>query len=302
MGIIDDLKMEYRIGGITQRLIFWNVGLFVVPMIVFSILSMFHVNLHFLRWDLDGVQDWLSLSSNPAALFWKPWSLIAYAFLHGGFLHLFFNMMVLYFAGRLFLTFFTQKQLLGLYILAAIFAGIIFIAGYNLIPLLMDKGTGKMVGASAAIMAILVAAAVYAPYMQVRLLLIGTVKLWHIAVVLIILDLIQVSAENEGGHLAHLAGALFGFIYIKLLQNGTDLSKGVSGIIDSVFNIFKPRREKPFKKVHRNTNQASRPSAAPSKSKDITQKQIDEILDKISKSGYDSLTKEEKDFLFKVGK
>lgn len=302
MGIIDDLRMEYRVGGITQRLIFWNVGLFVIPMILFSILAMFHVNVYFLRWDISGVQDWLSLSSNPADLLWKPWSLITYAFLHGGFLHLFFNMMVLYFAGRLFLTFFTQKQLFGLYILAAIFAGLVFIAGYNLIPLLIDNGSGKMVGASAAIMAILVAAAVYAPYMEVRLLLIGTVKLWHIAMVLVILDLIQVSAENQGGHLAHLAGALFGYMYIMLLKSGTDLSKGVSAIIDSISDVFKPKREKPFRKVHRNTNQSPRPSAPRSGTKDITQKQIDEILDKISKSGYDSLTKEEKDFLFKVGK
>jgi membrane associated rhomboid family serine protease len=300
MGIIDDLKMEYRTGGIVQRLIFWNVGLFVVPMVLFSILSLFNVGLPFLRWDISGVNDWLSLSSNPANLLWKPWSLITYAFLHGGFLHLLFNMMVLYFAGRLFMTFFTQKQLFGLYILAAVFAGLVFILGYNFIPLFIAKGMGKMVGASAAIMAILVAAAVYAPYYQVRLLLIGTVKLWHVAIVLILLDLIQVSAENEGGHLAHLAGSLFGFIYIKSLKSGTDLTKGVSAVIDFFANLFKPKKATPFKKVHRNENQPVRQPVK--KEEDITQKQIDEILDKISRSGYDSLTKEEKDFLFKAGK
>lgn len=299
MGIIDDLKMEYRIGGITQRLIFWNVGLFVIPMVVFSILSLFNIELPFLRWDLRGVSDWLSLSSNPADLLWKPWTLITYAFLHAGFLHLFFNMMVLYFSGRLFLTFFTQKQLFGLYILAGIFAGLLYIISYSFIPSLSGIGSTKMVGASAAIMAILVASAVYAPYYQVRLLLIGVVKLWHIALVLIVLDLIQVSAENQGGHLAHLGGALFGFIYIKSLQSGTDMSKGISVIIDFFTNLFKPRKSTPFRKVHRNPNQTVKPAP---KVKDITQKQIDDILDKISKSGYDSLTKEEKDFLFKVGK
>ena len=157
-----------------------------------------------------------------------------------------------------------------------------------------------MVGASAAIMAILVAAATYAPYYQVRLLLIGTVKLWHIAIVFIALDLIYASAENTGGHIAHLAGSLFGFLYIRLLQNGTDLSKGVSVILDGVANVFKPKKSTPFKKVHRNPVQSSKRNAA--KPKDITQQQIDDILDKISKSGYDSLTKEEKEFLFKVGK
>jgi membrane associated rhomboid family serine protease len=299
MGIIDDLKLEYKVGGITQKLIFWNVGLFVIPMVLFSILSLFNIELPFLRWDLQGVSDWLSLSSDPLDLLWKPWSLITYAFLHAGFLHVFFNMMVLYFSGRLFLTYFTQKQMFGLYVLAGIFAGLVYIAGYSLIPLLADKGVTKMVGASAAIMAILVGAATYAPYSQVRLLLIGSVKLWHIALVLILLDLIQVSAENQGGHLAHLAGALFGFVYIKVLQNGTDLSKIVSAVVDFFADMFKPKKSTPFKKVHRNPVQSAKPQP---KVKDITQKQIDDILDKISKSGYDSLTKDEKDFLFKVGK
>ena len=280
MGILDDLKMEYRTGGITQRLIFWNVGLFVVPMVVFSILSLFGTEVPFLRWDDYRIaNDWLSISSDPAALLWKPWSLITYAFLHAGFLHLFFNMLMLFFAGRVFLTFFTQKQLFGLYLLSAIFAGIIFIISYNFLPALSGYTT-KMVGASAAIMAILIATATYAPYYQVRLMLIGTVKLWHIALVLVVLDLIYVSAENTGGHLAHLAGALSGFIYIKLLQSGTDLSKGVSAVLDFFAGLFRTRREAPFKKVHRNTTPP--PKRSPGKPKDITQNQID---DELKKSG-----------------
>ncbi|MBY8962678.1 rhomboid family intramembrane serine protease [Flavobacterium sp. D11R37] len=298
MGLLDDLKLEYRIGGITQKLIFWNVGLFAIPLIIFSLLTLFDVHLPFLRWDISNTDDLFSVSSNPADLLWKPWSLITYAFLHAGFFHLLFNMMVLYFSGRIFLTFFTQKQMFGLYILSAIFAALIFILSYNTIPLL-QQFNGKMVGASAAIMAILVATAVYAPYYQVRLFLFGTVKLWHIAAVLLVLDLINVSVENHGGHVAHLAGALFGFIFVRSLQNGTDLSRGVSGIIEFFQNLFKPKKKTNFK-VHRNPQaQAKRPTGKP---KDITQQQIDDILDKISKSGYDSLTKEEKEFLFKVGK
>lgn len=298
MGLLDDLKLEYRIGGITQKLIFWNVGLFAIPLIIFSLLTLFDVHLPFLRWDISNTDDLFSVSSNPADLLWKPWSLITYAFLHAGFFHLLFNMMVLYFSGRIFLTFFTQKQMFGLYILSAIFAALMFILSYNTIPLL-QQFNGKMVGASAAIMAILVATAVYAPYYQVRLFLFGTVKLWHIAAVLLVLDLINVSVENHGGHVAHLAGALFGFIFVRSLQNGTDLSRGVSGVIEFFQNLFKPKKNTNFK-VHRNPQApAKRPAGKP---KDITQQQIDDILDKISKSGYDSLTKEEKEFLFKVGK
>ena len=97
MSIIDDLKMEYRVGGITQKLIFWNIGLFVVPMVAFSILGLFNISIPYLRWDYPGTLDWLSLSSNPADLLWKPWSLVGYAFLHAGFLHLLFNMLMLFF-------------------------------------------------------------------------------------------------------------------------------------------------------------------------------------------------------------
>jgi membrane associated rhomboid family serine protease len=300
MSIINDLKLQYKVGGIVQRLMFWNIGLFALPMVLFSVLRLSNVDISAVDWTDAYPGDWLCLSSNPADLLWKPWSIIGYSFLHAGFFHLLFNMMMLYFAGRLFLTFFTQKQLFAVYILSAIFAGLVFIAGYNLIPALTGTWAG-MVGASAAIMAILVATAVYSPNYQIRLMLIGTVKLWHVAIVFVVLDLINASVENTGGHLAHLAGALFGFIYIKLLQSGTDLSRGVSGTISFFGNLFKSRKEAPFTKVHRNAApQYHRNTAV--KPKDITQKQIDDVLDKISKSGYDSLTKAEKDFLFKVGK
>lgn len=298
MGILDDLKSEYRTGGVVQRLIFWNVGLFVVPMIIFSILKLSGVDVSAFDWTgREYTNDFFSLSSNPTDLLWKPWSIIGYAFLHNGFLHLLFNMMMLFFAGRVFLTFFTQKQLFGLYLLSGFFSGLIFILSYNTLPALVGMHVG-IVGASAAIMSILIATAVYAPYYEIRLMLIGTIKLWHIALFFLVMDLIYASVVNTGGHISHLGGALMGFIYIKLLQNGTDLSKGISVMLDFFANLFKPRKSTPFKKVHRN---AAPPVKPVKKEKDITQKHIDDILDKISKSGYDSLTKEEKDFLFKAG-
>jgi membrane associated rhomboid family serine protease len=299
MGFIDQLKTEYRIGGIVQRLIFWNVGLFIIPLIVFALLGLGHVYYPAFDWTLGSSDNWFSLSPHAADLLWKPWTLITYAFLHAGALHIIFNMLMLVFAGRLFLTFFTQKQFFGLYILSAIFAGLAFVASKTFIPAMQLNGS-PLVGASAAIMGVLIAAAAYAPDYEVRLMLIGRLKLWHIALALVVLDLLYISAENTGGHIAHLAGALSGYVYIVLLKRDTDLSKGVSGVIDFVANLFKSRKSAPFKKVHRNTTPPARNTAA--KPKDLTQKQIDEILDKISQSGYDSLTKEEKDFLFKVSK
>lgn len=285
--IIDDLKMQYKFGGITQRLIYWNIACFLVSLALFYQFSL----------GIFDFPNWLALSSEPSVFIWNPWTLLTYAFFHDGFGHIFFNMIVLNFSSTLFLTFFNQKQLLGLYVLSAIFAGFAFVLGYYFLHL-----SSAIVGASGAIMAILVAATTYSPLMNVRLLLIGNVKLWHITVVILLIDLMQIRLDNSGGHIAHLAGAFFGFVYIKLLENGTDLSKIVSGIIDFFVNLFKKSPSKPFKTVHKNYKKPTEKPASRIVTKDKTQQQIDEILDKISRSGYDCLTKEEKEFLFKAGK
>ena len=284
--IIDDLKLQYKIGGMPFRLIVWNVICFLLSLLFYS----------FKRGVFD-FPDWIALSSDPSIFVLKPWTLLTYAFFHDGFGHLFFNMLVLNFSGTLFLTYFTPKQFLGLYVLSAVFAGIAFVSGFYFLNL-----SSSIVGASAAIMAILVATTTYYPLMNVRLLLIGNVKLWHITAVILLLDLMQFRLENTGGHISHLSGAVFGFIFIKFLQNGTDLSKIVSGFFDFLANLFKKSPSTPFKKVHKNYSKPIEKGASRIVTKDKTQQQIDEILDKISQSGYDCLTKEEKEFLFKAGK
>lgn len=289
MNIIDDLKLQYNIGGIVTKLILWNVALFVFPWLFFALLSL-------LGFPIDYLQ-FVSLSSNPAHLLWKPWSLLSYAFFHSGIMHIVFNMIVLNFSGRLFMTYFTAKQLLGLYVLSAVFAGICYMLVFYVLNI-----NAPIVGASAAIMAILVATTTYHPLMDLRLLIIGNVKLWHVTAVIIFIDLVQLRSENMGGHISHLSGALFGFIFIKLLQNGTDLSKGVSRFFGFFANLFQKNKTTPFKKVHKNYTKPVEKSIPKIITKDKSQQQIDEILDKISQSGYDSLTKEEKEFLFKVGK
>jgi membrane associated rhomboid family serine protease len=300
MNLIEDLKFQYKIGNIGVRLVFWNLLFFAVPEIVFAIAQLFHVHINYL--------DYVSLSSEWNDLLWKPWSLLSYAFVHAGVIHLIFNMLMLTYTGQLFLTFFTQKQLFGCYILAAIFSGIVFLLGYNYLPALSNVSTA-MVGASGAIMSILLATTTYQPFMDVKLMLFGRVKLWQITIVLLFLDLIQLPMNNTGGHIAHLSGALFGYIYIKLLQNGTDLSRIVTATLNFFASLFSAKKATPFKKVHVNTKKtvAKRSTSEQVRqskivTKDKTQQQIDEILDKISQSGYDSLTAEEKEFLFKSGK
>ena len=285
--IIDDLKMQYKFGGMAQRLIYWNIACFIVSLVFF----------YQFKFGVFDFPNWIALSSEPLVFIIKPWTLLTYSFFHDGFGHIFFNMLVLNFSSSLFLTFFNQKQLLGLYVLSAIFAGIAFVLGYYLLNL-----SASIVGASGAIMAILVAATTYSPLMNVRLLLIGNVKLWHITLVILVIDLMQIRLDNSGGHIAHLAGAFFGFIFIKLLESGTDLSKIVSTILDFFVNLFSKSPSTPFKKVHKNYKKPIVKPVSKIVTKDKTQQQIDEILDKISRSGYDCLTKEEKEFLFKAGK
>ena len=278
--ILDDLKMQYKLGGVAFRLIFWNVLCFIVSLLFFYQFQLGVFNF----------PDWIALTSDPNGLITKPWTLISYAFFHHGFGHLFFNMMVLHFSSMLFLTFFNSKQFLVLYLLSALFSGIAFVTGYYFLHL-----SSAMVGASGAIMAILVATTTYRPLMTVRLLFFGNVKLWHITAVILVLDFMQFRIENTGGHIAHLAGAFFGFIFIKLLQNGIDLSRILN-------NPFQKSRRAPFKKVHKNYPKSAHKPSSRIVVKDKTQQQIDEILDKISQSGYDCLTQEEKEFLFKAGK
>ncbi len=293
MSIIEDLKLQFKIGDVLTKLIFWNIAFFAIPSVLFGILPLFKININYL--------SYVSLSSNPNDLLLKPWSIFTYAFCHSSILHILFNLIMLNFAVRLFLIFFNQKQLLSLYFVGSLFAGFVFLLSYMFFPALANVNTA-LVGASASVMAILFATVTYSPLMNIRLLLFGNVKLWHIALILIVIDLFQLPMENTGGHLAHIGGAFFGYIYIRLLKNGTDICNWFTLIIDAFSSIFGSRKSKPFKKVHRTYKAPAEKRVSKIVTKDKVQQQIDEILDKISQSGYDSLSSEEKEFLFKAGK
>lgn len=290
MGIWDDLKLQYRIGGVVQKILFWNIGVSLCFLILKTFLSSVYSSL----------LPWFGLSSNYIDLLFAPWTLVSYSFLHAGIIHLLFNLLVLHFVGRMFTTYFTQRQFATVYFCGAVIGGLFYLLG----AMFFSVGS-ILVGASAAIMTPLIALAVYAPYMEVRLALIGYVKMWHIAAFIIVLDVIQLSTQNTGGHLSHLGGAFMGFLYIKLLNQGVDISKKIDSWQHSVIALFKKKSRTPFKKVYVSKQKTARKTnSAANKAfeKTVEQKKIDEILDKISRSGYESLTKEEKDFLFKVGK
>lgn len=295
MNIFNDLKQQYRVGDFTTKLIYWNVLLFLI-MVAFNFLLEISDN-------YSTINYWVALPSSFNELASKPWTLITYFFFHNNLLHLVFNMLMLHFVSRLFATFFTQKQLLGVYVLSSIFSGLLFIIGYQYFPFLNGQ-TNWLIGASASIMALLIATTVYQPNYNLRLALLGNVKLWHLCgAILFITFVLNFSKSNIGSQISHLGGVIFGFTFIKLLQSGTDVTKGFNTFLDFSTNVFSTKKKTPFKKVHKNKQQQKQnATSARTVVKDKSQQQIDEILDKISRSGYDSLTKEEKEFLFKAGK
>ncbi|MBE9489573.1 MAG: rhomboid family intramembrane serine protease [Bacteroidetes bacterium] len=243
---------------------------------------------------------WFILPTDFLSLLAQPWSLITYSFLHFRFWHVFWNMYILYWFGSYVLNLFSSKRFLTIYLLGAVFGGLLYVLAYNLFPV-FNGHNGNLLGASAAVRAIMIFIAVYTPNTVVRIFMFK-VKLWQIGLFVVLFDLVQLpSSGNAGGLLAHLGGALFGYLYAVQLAKGNDIGKWFENIIDWFANQFKPRHKRPFKKVHRTTRKAS-PRTNIKTPKAEHQKKIDAILDKIGKSGYDSLTKAEKDFLFKAGK
>ena len=247
--------------------------------------------------------DWFAFPKDVDEFIFKPWTLITYAFFHSGLWHILGNMLILFYASQYFLNYFSPKRLLNYYFLGAICGALVFMLSYNVFPAFQGQGRSTLIGASAAVMAVLVGIATHIPHMRIRLMFLGSIKFWWIAAFLVVIDVIQIPLNNPGGHLAHLGGALLGYIYTKQLAKGNDIGSGFEKLADWVSGLFSktPREKKsPLKTVHK--TKRSKATTAKKPKKDDQQKKVDAILDKISKSGYDSLTKAEKDFLFNAGK
>jgi len=283
MSFVDEIKSRYKSGNIVEKLIYINIAVFVLTLITSTFNGLYNANSNWLV-------NWFSLNDNFTSLISIPWTLITYGFLHAGFLHIFLNLITLYFIGNLFIEYFTQKQLLTFYILGTVFGGLLFMLSQNYFPLFEGNST-ILVGASAGISAIFIGLTTYIPNYELKIRFIGFVKLWHLAAVWIVLDILGLSGGNAGGHFAHLGGALFGFLYVNQASN-KDLK-----ILQTISNLFKTKK-KPLKTVYKSPKK----TAKTNKDTSLNQQHIDAILDKISKSGYDTLTKEEKEFLFKQGK
>jgi membrane associated rhomboid family serine protease len=293
MNLLDELKWELKKkDNALVKLILLNIIVFVVMGIITVTLSLSH-NTPL----VDYIDKAVALPSNFWKFLYRPWTIITYQFVHSlkDILHIAFNMLNLYWFGRIVADLIGSRRLLSLYLLGGISAGIFYLLIFNIGVdyLNIPQGDGDLIGASGAVFAIIVGAATLSPEYTVSIFFTWQVKIVYIAAAIIFISFLGTVGGNAGGNFAHLGGALFGYIYIKLLRRGTDLGKPFLAFFDWISGLFKKRS--PIKISYRNNS-----GTFTSTNTTPNQKEIDEILDKISRSGYTSLTKEEQQKLFKA--
>jgi membrane associated rhomboid family serine protease len=281
-----------------------HVQLIIINVVVFLVLVVFFVlsQVSQLPELFDFIHRQLAIPAPILTFFQKPWTIITYAFVHDwtGVFHILFNMLVFYWFGKLFVEYLGSDKLIAVYFLGAIAGAIAYLIVYNIIPFYEARiPTGGMVGASAAVYAIVVATATLLPDYTFFLLLLGPVRIKYIAAFYIVVSFLGSVGPNEGGNVAHLGGALIGFLYIKQLQAGVNWGGWVTATLDWFKSLLAPR---PNVKVTYRKEPTSKKTSKASKTSSISQDEIDNILDKISDGGYESLTKEEKEKLFNASK
>ena len=298
MGFIDDIKRSYTQGSMLLKLIFINIGVFVVLHVL--ALGSLLMNAG------DGILQWVELPSDLGMLLHRPWTLSTYMFAHYGFLHILFNMLWLYWLGRIFMEYFSPKQLTGVYLLGGLGGALLFLIAYNTLPYfraLPEQAFLK--GASASVIAIVVATAVYAPDYRIGLLFLGEVPLKWVALVTVAIAVLGLDAGNVGGSIAHIGGAIVGAWFGLRIKRGRDITRPLNTAIDSVVGLFNgrswklPKFEKKAGAKHNQQQAQQRPNRP---ADEVSEDELDKILGKIKVAGYDALTDEEKDKLFKASR
>ncbi len=300
--IWEDAKREFSYGNMVTRIIIINVAVFVLINLVRIVL--FIGNGGEPSPLFQEIIRFFSMSSDWSHVLTHPWVIITSMFLHEGFFHILFNMLFIYWFGRIVADFIGNQRILPIYLLGGVAGAILYFVTANLLPY-GQGGVSYALGASAGVMAIVVAAGAIAPDYIMRLLLLGDIKLKYIVAALVFLDLVAATGyTNTGGAFAHLGGALFGWVFIRQLQSGNDWAHPVNSFLDKVSNFFQGLGGSHSKKgprvVYRNTSGRQRTDkASPDQS---YQERLDTILDKIKQSGYESLSESEKEFLFNASK
>ena len=300
MNLADEIKLSFRKGNTLFRLIYINVGIFVLAGLIFVFYRLFTpgISLDALRANYTGnILKYLMVPSVPGDLLHRPWTLITYMFTHFNFLHILFNMLMFFWFGRIFLQYLTGRQLLSTYLIGGLAGALLYMIFLNGFPGLQGHLGSSMLGASAAIMAVVIAISFYVPEYTLYMLFIGPVKLKYIALFFIILDVLMIASYNAGGHIAHLGGAIYGYWFISRFKKGHDAGKWLNTLLSKLQNLFRPRPKLSvtYRKVAKTITDHEY-----NQNKIQQQKEIDRILDKIAKAGYDSLTQQEKEILFNM--
>lgn len=287
VNILDNLKKFFLQKDALSRLILINVVIWIICRFISVFTWLFNIS------DISFVTNLFAVPADISSLAEKPWSIFTYMFLQEEFWHLFFNMLMLYYGGKIFLQYFSQKQLILTYIIGGIFGALFFILAFNAFPVFENKiAVSFALGSSASVLSILIAAATYQPEYKLNLFLLGEVKMKWIAIIFVIIDILSIPKGNSGGHIAHLGGALWGFLYAYMLRKDFD-----------IYLIFKRKPRIRVKTRNAgNYHQRAKTDEQFNAERAQTQEEIDRILEKIAKNGYSSLSEKEKEYLFRQSK
>jgi len=298
--LFKNINRRFSAGSVAVKYIYINVGVFILIRLLIIINRLFLQEPAF--------AEYIEMPSNPALFLLRPWTIITYMFVHIDFLHILFNMLWLYWFGKIFLQFFTGRQLGGLYLLGGIAGGALFLLTYNIFPYLKQfSSMSFLAGASASVMAIVFTVSFYRKDYTINLLLFGRIKLIYLAIGVFLIDLLAITSDNAGGHIAHIGGALSGILYAAQYQKGKDIVGFINRLLDRTVNFF---TFKPKFKIHRTKKKFSQPEKNRRTETDdsyLRRKKeesriIDAILDKLKQSGYESLSADEKKKLFDASK
>ncbi len=288
MGIFDNLKHSYHKGSSLNKLIYINIAVFIAITAV-SIIAFLVSN----SLITTGAINLLSVPSSFGKLLLRPWTVITYMFTHKDIWHILFNMLWLYWFGTIFLEYLDQRKLVAVYIMGGLSGALLYVLSFNIFPAFKEVVAESVaIGASASVMAIVIAVAAYVPNYTINMLFIGRIKIIYVALVIFVLTSAVDFSVNSGGKLAHIGGALSGYLYTVNIKKGRDTGKWINKIIDFFVTLLKPRKK--LKVTHKKPKSEYEYNRI----KTEHQARINMILDKISKGGYDSLTREEKDTLF----
>jgi membrane associated rhomboid family serine protease len=283
MGFWQDIRLRFNKFNTLEKIIAINVIFFVLPFVLSTVFFLFKTS-------ISGWFDYVELSANIKTAIFRPWTILSYGFFHASFSHIFWNMMLLYISGGLMLNLFKQRLLLNTFFVGIMAGGLTYLIAYNVFPV-FSSVEGTLIGSSAGVMAVLIFMASYMPNSPIRVF-VFSIPLKYIALAFIFIDLVQIPTSNAGGHIAHLGGALWGYVYQRQFLQGNDIGGWFMNTYEALKKSLKgtPKSKRPKRRAKATTSNA------------VEQKKIDAILDKIASSGYESLTKAEKEYLFRAGK